>query len=382
MAIRLASAPRLNFDGAAHVLDAAVATGAFPGAVIVVARGDEIVYHAAFGARSLEPARTPVDTETVYDLSSLTKALATTTVVLHLVRERKMRFDDRVTRFLPNFGVHGKSAVTVRHLLAHCSGLAAWRPFHASLGSRTGLGSLGSGGPRAAVFERIHREKPEYPVGTRAVYSDLGFVVLGEIVELLTHSTLARAFRDRVARPLGLHDTGFVDLATLPARRLVTATERIAPTERCPELGRPLCGEVHDDNARAMGGVAGHAGLFSTATDVHRIVARLRAAWRGEDDWLPQDLVRQAWSLERTVPGSTWALGWDTPTPGASSAGQRVSAKAVGHLGFTGTSIWIDLERDAHVVMLTNRVHPTRENDRIREVRPRVHDAVWEVLDA
>jgi len=382
MAIRLASAPRINFDGVAHVLEEAVGAGAVPGAVILVARGDEVVYHAAFGDRSLEPQRAPVDVDTVYDLSSLTKALATTTVLLHLVRERKLRFDDRLSRFLQNFGVYGKSPITVRLLLAHCSGLAAWRPFAAAIASPTGLAALASGGRRAAVYERIHRERLEYEPGTKTVYSDLGFILLGELIELLTHSPLTRAFHDRVVRPLGLHETAFVDVSALRVRRLVTVNDRIAPTEYLPTLGRVLCGEVHDDNARAMGGVAGHAGLFSTAADVHRIAARLRAAWRGEDDWLPQDVIREAWRRDGQVPGSTWALGWDMPTPGASSAGHRASSTSVGHLGFTGTSIWIDLERDAHVVLLTNRVHPSRENELIRELRPRVHDAVWETLDA
>ncbi len=131
-----------------------------------------------------------------------------------------------------------------------------------------------------------------------------------------------------------------------------------------------------------MGGVAGHAGLFASAADVHTLVCRLRAAWRGEDDFLPAALVRECWTPSRLVRDSTWALGWDTPSPRDSSAGTRISAAAVGHLGFTGTSVWIDLERDAHVILLTNRVHPSRANERIRAVRPRVHDAVWEALDA
>jgi len=382
MAIRLASAPRINFDGVAHVLDQAVRDGVVPGAVILVARGDEVVYHAAFGARSLVPHRTPLDVDVVYDLSSLTKPLVTTTLLLHLVRERKVRFDDRLSRFLQNFGVYGKSPITIRHLLAHCSGLAAWRPFAEATASPTGLAALGSGGRRAAVYERIHRERLEYEPGTRAIYSDLGFILLGELIELFTHSRLDRAFANRVARPLGLHDVGFIDVSALQARRVVPVHERIAPTEYEPSLGRVLCGEVHDDNARAMGGVAGHAGLFATAADVHRIVARLRAAWRGDDDWLPQDVLREAWRRDGQVPESTWALGWDTPTAGASSGGQRISPTAVGHLGFTGTSIWIDLERDAHVILLSNRVHPSRDNEGIRELRPRVHDAVWEALDA
>ena len=142
-----------------------------------------------------------------------------------------------------------------------------------------------------------------------------------------------------------------------------------------------LCGEVHDDNAYAMGGVAGHAGVFSSAADVDALVNRLVACWHGTDDFLPQSMVREFWTRDTTTPDSTWALGWDTPSPDASSAGSRIGTPAVGHLGFSGTSVWIDLQRHAHVILLTNRVHPHRANERIREVRPRLHDAVFAALD-
>jgi CubicO group peptidase (beta-lactamase class C family) len=164
------------------------------------------------------------------------------------------------------------------------------------------------------------------------------------------------------------------------SRKLTPVTDMIAPTEHCPWRKRVLCGEVHDDNAYAMGGVAGHAGLFASATDVHALATRLRACHRGEDDFVPPELMRLFWTRAGLVPGSTWALGWDTPSPGGSSAGSGFGPEAVGHLGFTGTSLWIDLARDLHVIFLTNRVHPHRENDRIREFRPRVHDAVMEVV--
>lgn len=383
--IRVASSTRVDFGRVAEVLEGAITAGAFPGAVILVARGDEVVWHAAFGSRSLEPERTPMTPDMVFDLSSLTKPLATTTALLQLVREEKIRFDDRITRFLPNFGVHGKTHITVRHLLSHCSGFAAWRPFWKDIVRTERQGRpnwLASRGARELVYEQIHRERLEYQPGSKAVYSDLGFMLLGELIEMLTYSSLDRVCQERIFRPLGLHATGFVDLSRLKVQKIVPVTERIAPTERCPWRGRVLCGEVHDDNAWSIGGVAGHAGLFSNAADVHALVTRLRQCHRGDDDFILPTLMQQLWTRDETTPGSTWCLGWDTPTPTGSSAGARVGKRAVGHLGFTGTSIWIDLERDAHVVLLTNRVHPHRSNERIREVRPRVHDSVWEALDA
>jgi len=375
----------VDFGRLATELETAVAAGAFPGAVVLVSRAGQVVYHAAFGSRSLEPERTPMQPDTVFDLSSLTKPLATTTAFMLLVKERKVEVDDRVTRFFQNFGVHGKTHVSFRHLLAHCSGLPGWRPYFRDVerierGGRPDVG--GSRGAKEFVYEQIHRERPEYEIGTKSVYSDPGFMLLGELIEVVARQPLDRFCHERIFRPLGLRAMAFVDLSAIRTRRLTPVSDMIAPTERCPWRGRLLCGEVHDDNAWAMGGVAGHAGLFGNAADVNALVTRLRAAWRGEDDFLPRALVREFWTRDPLVAGSTRALGWDTPSPLGSSAGGRVSRNTVGHLGFTGTSLWIDLERDAHVILLTNRVHPRRDNDRIQEVRPRVHDAAWEALDA
>jgi len=366
------------------VLERGVASGAFPGAVVLVARRGEVVLHEAVGQRSLEPTRTPMRADTVFDLSSLTKPLATTLAVMVLLHEGKLRLDDRVSRVVPGLAVHGKDAITVRHLLAHCSGLAAWRPFFEEVRrvEREGRPNfMATRGARDLVYEAIHRERPEHPPGVAAVYSDLGFILLGELVELTTRQTLADFVRARLYRPLGLRHLDFVDLTRLRREHLEPDTEAIAPTERCPWRGKILCGEVHDDNAWAMGGVAGHAGLFGTAADVHAVLAMLRACALGKPGPFPAGLVREIWRRDDTVAGSTWALGWDTPSPQGSSAGVRMSRHAVGHLGFTGTSVWVDLERDCHVVLLTNRVHPSRRNEGIRAIRPQLHDAVFEALE-
>jgi CubicO group peptidase (beta-lactamase class C family) len=378
-------AARLDGRRIADAVQHGVETGAYPGAVILVSRAGETVYHEAFGSRSIEPETSPMRRETVFDLASLTKPLATTLAVMRLADERKLRLDDRVTRFIPNFGVYGKAGVTLRRLLAHCSGLAAWRPFFRDIvrESRRGRPNyVGTRGARDVVYEAIHRERAEAEPGTHAVYSDLGFLLLGELVELLTHRTLAQYCHERFYRPLGLRATGFIDLAQLRRQVIVPVEKAIAPTERCPWRRRILCGEVHDDNAWAIGGVAGHAGLFASAADVNGLLLCLRACARGVAGPLSEVAVRTMWQRDEQVPDSTWALGWDTPSPERSSAGTRISRHAVGHLGFSGTSVWMDLDRDCHIILLTNRVHPTRHNDRIQEMRPLVHDAVLEVLDA
>jgi len=375
----------MDFSPLANELESAIAAGAFPGAVMRVSRGDTVLFHEAFGSRSLDPERTPMARETTFDLSSLTKPLVTATALMLLVKENKIRLDDRVTRFLHNFGVHGKTHVTFRHLLAHCSGLPAWRPFFKDIARLEKQGKLNFVSSRAAkewVYEQIHRERAEYETGTQAVYSDLGFMLLGETIELVTRTSLDRFCHDRICRPLGLRATAFIDLSRLRSRQLAPVSDMIAPTERCPWRKRVLCGEVHDDNAYAMGGVAGHAGLFANAADVDALARRLVACWRGEDDFVPREIVQEFWTRDPAVPGSTWALGWDTPSPTGSAGGSRLSPTTVGHLGFTGTSLWIDLERDVILVLLTNRVHPRRDNERIREVRPRVHDAALGALAA
>jgi len=375
----------VEFGAAAQEIESAVKAGVFPGAVILVSRGEQRLWHAAFGCRSLEPERTPMRPDTTFDLSSLTKPLAATTAFMLLVKEGKVQLDDRLTRFFPNFGVYGKTHVTFRHLLAHCGGLPAWRPFYRDIAriEREGrLNFVASAAAKEWVYEQIHRLRPEYPTGTRTVYSDLGFMLIGELVELLTRTSLDRFCHERIFRPLGLRSTAFIELTQLRSRKVAPVTESIAPTERCPWRRRVLCGEVHDDNAYAMGGVAGHAGLFSNATDTAALAEHLHACHRGDDDFVPTAIVREFWTRDATVPDSTRALGWDTPSAADSSAGHLVGPNAVGHLGYTGTSLWIDLERNVQVVLLTNRVHPARDDERIREVRPRVHDAVMEALAA
>ncbi len=365
-----------------QVLQEGVERGAYPGAVLVVSRAGKLELERAVGTRTGEDGSDPIRADTVFDLASLTKPLATTLAFLVLVKQGRLSFDDRVTRFFHNFGVHQKTHVTFRHLLVHSSGLAAHRAFYkeASKLARRRLNFLGSREAKEWVFEQIHREKLVRPPGERAVYSDLGFMLLGQAVETISGLTLDRFCQRHLFGPVGLRALSFIDLSQVRTHRVAPVAEMIAPTQRCAWRKRVLCGEVDDDNAWAMGGVAGHAGLFGAARDVDTLAQIVESASRGENDFLPQELVEQMWAIDTTVDGSTRTLGWDTPSAEGSSAGTRVSPRTVGHLGFTGTSLWIDRDRRLSITLLTNRVHPSRDNDRIGEFRPRIHDAVLEAF--
>ena len=374
----------MDFSAVDQQVTEAVERGVFPGVVVLVNRAGTILYRRAVGWRSLEPDQQPVSAETVFDLASLTKPLATTLAIMLLVREKKLRLDDRVARVFPNFGVHGKTGMTFRHLLTHSSGLPAWRPYYREMidleAKGRKVGFIGTHSAKEFVYTQLQREKLEAPPGQQAIYSDLGFMLLGAAVEAISGLELDQYCWNKIFRPLGLRSTSFINLELVRRRRLEPAVEQFASTERCSWRKRVLCAEVHDDNAYAMGGVAGHAGLFSTVDDVDRLANCLIACYRGESDFLSAATMREFWTRDDHVPGSTWALGWDTPSPQHSSAGELFSAHSVGHLGFTGTSLWIDLDRHLHVIVLSNRVHPQRDNDKIQAFRPELHNAIMRVV--
>jgi CubicO group peptidase (beta-lactamase class C family) len=374
----------MAFEDVEREMDAAVGRRVFPGAVLLVRDGTRVFYQRAFGHRSLDPEVTAMSEDTIFDVSSLTKPFATSVAMMLMVKEGKIGLDDRVTRFFHNFGVHGKTHITFRHLLSHCSGLPAWRAYYKDIvqierhGGR--INFLGSHGAKAYVYQEIHREKLETAPGTHALYSDIGFILLGAAIEEVSGMLLDRYCHERIFRPLGLRATGFVDLSMLRTRRLEPVTEMIAPTERCTWRKKLLCGEVSDDNAYAMGGISGHAGLFSSAKDLDVLLGRLKECYHNTSQMIPQRIVREFWTRNETVPDSTWCLGWDTPSPVGSSAGTQFSRHSVGHLGFTGCSVWLDLEHDRHVILLSNRVHPTRDNEQIRAFRPHIHDLIIKAL--
>lgn len=373
----------MKFEHVENAFHEALKQAVFPGAVLLVAREDEIVYEQAFGLRFQARAHEPLRKGAIFDLASLTKPLATAVAVMFLVHEKKLRLEDRVTQVLPTFGVSDKQGVTFRQLLNHSSGLPAWKPYYEEIIKLKKSGRIdfvSSAPAKAYVLEQIHREKPLNPPGKYALYSDPGFMVLGQAIEMISGRSLDLFCEERIFQPLGLRSMGFVDLTQLTTRRLQPFQEMIAPTEHCPWRQKILCGEVHDDNAYVMGGVAGHAGLFSSARDIHYLVACLSRCLQGRDSFLPRDVIRQFLTKDEAVKNSSFALGWDTPSPGKAASGSYFSHRTVGHLGFTGTSIWWDLDKHCHVILLSNRVHPSRKNEKIKDFRPYIHDLIMKAL--
>lgn len=350
------------WDGLVSAVDSGVRAGAAPGAVVGVSVGGWRFIHAAGQLGSDMPE--PVGPQTVYDLASLTKVVALTTLAMFAVDEGRIRLDDPVQRYLPEFTGPEKEKVTVRNLLTHSSGLPAHRALWREAPTRDSALALVAATPLDTV------------PGVRMVYSDLGAILLTQIVERIYGRTIDVLFRTMVTNPLGLRSTRF-----LPPR---SWRSRLAPTERDPWRGRLIHGEVHDENAAFLGGVSGHAGLFSDAGDLLTFGEWLLSR-RDPERSRPGPELSQATLLDFTrrqelVAGSSRALGWDTPSPG-SSAGNRLSAESFGHTGFTGTSIWIDPTRALVVVLLSNRVNPTRDNPRLGPLRVLVADRAVAALE-
>lgn len=371
------TAQSLGFDSvklaavAAYV--ASQVDSAYPGAVVAVGRHGRLALLAAAGHYGADDPR-PVGPATLYDLASLTKVIGLTTACMILVDEGKLALDAPVQRYLPEFRGPDKAQVTIRHLLTHSSGAHWWRPLFREAGSR------------AAVLALVDTTPLDTVPGARFVYSDLGAIVLMQVVERITGERIDRYLARRVFGPLGMSATRY-----LPPR---TWRDRIAPTEIDTVFRHRLIrGEVHDENAGRMEGVSGHAGLFSTAPDLARFATWLMALRAGRAPELapavgaaamptiPATLVLEFTRRQGIPPGSSRALGWDTPSDsGYSSAGTRLSRQSFGHTGFTGTSIWMDPERDLFIILLTNRVNPTRANTKILQVRAQVADLVAEAM--
>lgn len=350
-----------KFSAAREVLERATLAHAFPGASAVVTRGPETVWMDAVGRFTYEANSTPVTIQTVFDLASLTKVIATTTMAMWLQEHARLRLDSRIEELVPEIRRQSKdsrwSAVTVRMLLAHCSGLRGYAPLFENVPDAQG------------VRQKLFRLGLDANPGTRTEYSDLGFILLGILLERIAGERLDTFCQREVFQPLGMKQTCFNP--PLSQRR------EIPPSEDDQKYRhRVIQGEVHDQNASVLGGVAGHAGLFATAEDVSKFARCMLR--RGAPILRPETVDLFTWRQQ--LPAATSrTLGWDTPSS-PSQSGRYFGPKSFGHLGFTGTSLWIDPERKVSVTLLTNRTWPDRKSEEIKRVRPQFHDTVVEAL--
>jgi CubicO group peptidase (beta-lactamase class C family) len=374
---------RSSEDLHAPELDALLAEGVeggvFPGAVAaigVLGRGFGGASCRRFGsAGRLAPGEAEVSLATIYDLASLTKPLVAATA-LRLAQRRLIDLHAPVSHYLPELEATQAGESTLALLLSHRAGLAAYARLFAELAAPPGTAEA-----RRFILAEAARRVPERPAEQsgpeRSVYSDLGYIVAGEALSRAAALPLDALVQRELVEPLGLQGELFY-AARLDEAQRDAVRERVAPTEYCALRGRLLRAEVHDENCYAYGGVAGHAGMFGSARAVLRFGLELLAAGEGRSPWLDQAIVR--WAVRPR--GDGYVVGWDTKSSAGSSAGETFSARAFGHLGFTGTSIWCDPPRRLCAVLLTNRVHPTRENVAIRAFRPRFHDGLRDLVRA
>ena len=347
-----------------RIIKEALENRVFPGGVLLASKQGEVLIREAFGSTDFD-SHNPVSQDTIYDLASLTKPLATTLAVMHLVDTASLKLDQTLGELLPTCTATDKADINVEHLLAHSSGLPDYRPYWRELSGATVLQR------DAELKSRLVREAPAYPTGDRTVYSDLGFMFLRWVMERVSGLKMSRLVEE-IYSAMGLKGLFFPD-----ARK--PAAGRFAPTEKCSWRNRTMIGAVHDENALAVGGVDGHAGLFGTGSAVHNLLREMWCAYTAKSyqGVLPQGLVHVFLDYGK---GEGRALGFDRPTRPGSSSGRYFSENSVGHLGFTGTSFWMDLDQGIIVTLLTNRIHPTRANEKIKAFRPKLHDAVMQIL--
>ena len=330
------STPAALREGIERLVTDALAQGRLPGCVVAIGRQSGVVFTRAFGFRSLLPDKEPMTVDTVFDLASLTKPVATATSLMVLADQGKIDLDDRASRYVPEFAARGKSVITIRQLLTHVSGLP----------SETAVDDYEHG--RAEAIRRIAGLSLKAAPGTRFTYSDIGFLILEEVVRRVTGTDLASFAADVVFRPLDMKQTGF-----LPSSQ---DRARIAPTEQ--RKGAWIRGDVHDPRAFRLGGVAGNAGLFSTAADLSRYARMLLGSGALEGVRVLSAGAMAKMLAPHDVPGGIRALGWDMQSAYSNNRGTSLSRRAVGHGGYTGTSLWLDPEQDLFVIFLSNRVHP------------------------
>ncbi len=377
----------------------------FSGASLLVANGEEILYERAFG--TISAGGPPLSLHSLFDLASLTKPLATTLVCMSALTRKLFDVHAPIGHFIPtNLIPRQKKNITILHLLNHCSGLPAYVPFYQN------LIRVPPRRRKESLLLSILQTPLDHNPGEEARYSDLDFMLLGTILEETLGDSMEKLFQSTV-QALIMEDTGEhscsrgkgapggditgghrpVRMEYIPLEAGWDPTHRtpclpvhhktsFVATEFCSWRKRILHGEVHDENAYVLGGVAPHAGLFGTAAAIHRVLSTLWRIYRGEwqTSQMSQEVLQFFWRRPGIVPRSTWALGFDSPSQKGSSAGRYFSEKSIGHLGFTGTSFWLDTVRGLLIILLTNRVHISRNNDKIKTFRPYIHDLIMEKM--
>ena len=359
------------------LLEKGVLEGVFPAAAAGISwregsKKKEII--TSTGNAKIYPEKRILKINDFFDLASLTKPLAATLAILCLVKEKKIDIADRLSDVFEKKLRDDISNIRIRNLLSHSSGLPAYRDYYKILKNKE------SKEKNECLENLILQESLAYETGTISLYSDLGFMLLGRIIEKKAGCTLDEYVEKKILKPLHLEKKIFYN-SLYEAKRNLPENKFVA-TENCSWRKKVLCGEVHDDNCYTMGGVAGHSGLFGNIEGVTGYTAAILEIWKGcyNHPNLKKEDLEFFLTRQKEIPESTWTLGFDTPSPQNSSSGHYLSKKSVGHLGFTGTSFWIDPEKDLVIVLLTNRVHPSRKNSKIKEFRPYFHDKIVENL--
>ena len=350
----------------------AVQNATFPAAQLLVAKKGKIYFSKAYGQ---------ANSHTFFDIASLTKAISTASLCLLAFQENKLSPSTPLKEIFQESTLDVHQEITLMHLLEHTSGLPAWQSFYHEF-PRSMAGSS-----EAIVYtlKACLRTNIIQPVGSKSLYSDIGFLLLGFALERVYHKNLAELFGEKIQTPLKLQNIFFTPFGTRPSALVppVPAKAAFAPTQDCPWRGHIVRGSVDDANAYMLGGVAGHAGLFATAEALHIFMLQFREVLQHKSSWLKPALLKELFCFERVKNrGDTFLCGWNLPSKRNSSAGKFFSKHSIGHLGFTGCSVWMDLEKDLWIILLSNRVHPSVNNQKITPFRPLLHDAVMQELAA
>jgi CubicO group peptidase (beta-lactamase class C family) len=346
------------FPNADSLIEKAISDSAFPGAVLLVSKDGKIIYEKAYGHYTYECSSPEVRLYTIFDLASVSKVVGTTTASMLLIDKADLNLDDKVIKYLPEFNNSGKENITIRNLLLHNSGLAPFKKYYDVYSTAD------------EVINDIMNLTPEQEPGSKYVYSDLGMITLQKVIEKISGKSLDKFLEENLFIPLGMDSTMYLPPPDLKDKCMPTELDDFYRM-------RQLQGEVHDERAYMLNGVAGHAGLFSTAGDLARFLQMIlqKGYYQGKQYIKPETVEM---FIKKQSDQSSRGLGWDTKSPEGSSSGQYFSLSSYGHTGYTGTSVWTDPTKNLFVILLTNRVYPTRNNNKLSKVRSLIHDAIYQ----